>query len=281
MNALVKPDYAAWSLSEAVVSDFMGKGAYVLGDRLNGRACAELLAEVRKGRRFDQSLFMTEADYLEGRSAARGERSLLAGLDGKLDFVERAPPIVEALWSLLGPDYRMLERAVVCLLPEAAIPAWVQRRLFASGETSLTAFVRPGLRDMSYRTAGGVRRPAEVAERADEVVSLDVYLHPVTDLEAPLHLLQGSHRLGALDAPTALKRTGQGAWRYRHPAHGEMFLSERAVVGEAGMAVLRHGWTLCGDAEGGQHERITLSYRFGRGSARTAGIDSVNASLAD
>ena len=34
MNALARTDYAAWSLSEAVVSDFVRKGAHVFDERL-------------------------------------------------------------------------------------------------------------------------------------------------------------------------------------------------------------------------------------------------------
>ena len=277
MNALARTDYAAWSLSERVVSDFTGRGAYVFDERLSGPACGELLGEIRKGRRFDQSLFLTEAEFIAGH-AARRERGLLAGMDGKLDFVERAPQVVEALWSLLGPDYQILDREVVCLLPEASIPAWVQRRVFASGEADLTDYVRPGLRDVAYRLPAALGRAPELGEHPCEMVTLDVYLHAVGETEAPLHLLEGSHRMGALAAPASLKRTGPVAWRCRH-GQGEMLLTERALVGESGSAVLRHGWTLCGDAQGAQHERISLSYRFGRGAVRAAGIDTVNASL--
>lgn len=278
MNALVRTDYAASSLSEEVVSAFMRKGVYVFEERLSESACAALLADVRRGWRLDESLFLSEAEF--DASAPPPRRSLLEALDGKLAFVERAPQIVQALWSLLGPDYEVLDREMVCLLPESVIPAWVKRRIQGVGDGELAAFVRPERRGVSYRARLDLRQEPDSGERPGEAVTLDVYLHAVAETEAPLCVLEGSHRLGAFDAPANLARTAPGAWRYRNARLGDLNLIERQLVAKAGCAVLRHGWTLSGDAPGAQHPRISLQYRFGRGATRETGIDAVNAWLA-
>jgi|GEM_PF-6749008 len=277
MNALARTDYAAWSLSEAVVSELMRHGLYVFDEAVSPRGCAELLAEIRRDRRFDASLFLTEDEFAEAPEA-RGGRGLLDGFDGKLEFIERAPQLVEALWSLLGPDYRILGREVICLLPEAAIPQWVRRRLFASGEGDLAPYFRPERRDIVYCAAGDLRQDPYQDVWPAEVLTLDVNLHAVGDAEG-LRLLEGSHRMGPLETSACLQRTAPGAWRCRNGMKREMRLDEYVFAGEAGSAALRHGWTLWGDAAA-QQERITLRYRFRRGAVRAAGIDVVNAHLA-
>ena len=277
MSALAKTDYAPWSLSEAVVSDLTGKGLHLFDERLDVRGCAALLGEVRARRRFDDSLFLTEAEHAAARAAPAGA-SLLDRFDARLAFIERAPQIVEALWSLLGPDYRMIERRLVCVLPHRRLPDWIRRRAQAGRVGDLSAFVRPELRDLDYLDgADFAQDPAGDAE----VVTLHVHLHPLAAADGPARVLEGSHRLGRSAFPPALKPTGPDRWRYRNGAHGEMYVTERAVPGEAGAAALWHAFTLRGvRAEAVEDAQLALRYRFARGEARSAGIDAVNRSLA-
>lgn len=277
MSALAKTDYAPWSLSEAVVSDLAGKGLHLFEERLDFRGCAALLAEIRSARRFDDSLFLTEAEHAAGtRSSA--ERGLLDRMEGRLAFIERAPPVVEALWSLLGPDYRIVERQLVCVLPHDRLPAWVRRRAEGGRVGDLSAYVRPELRGVSYCDGQDfVQDPAGDAE----IVTLHVALDAATEADAPPHVLEGSHRLGFTPFPHDLKRIGPDSWRYRRGAHDEMYVTERALSGEAGSAALWHACTLSGTPGGAvEQPRISLRYRIARGEARSAGIDAVNGSLA-
>jgi hypothetical protein len=284
MSALAKTDYAPWSLSEEVVADFIRKGAHVFDDRLDGGGCSDLLAQIRAARRLDENLFLSEAEFDAGAQCAdldpRPGRNLLERLESRLGFVERSPQIVEALWSLLGPDYRILDKTVVCGLPTSAIPDWVKRRMRGDPANDLGVYVRPEHRDVSY--SHGVDFQQDLAgDEAPEgdVVTLHVYLHPVTEQEAPLRLMEGSHRLGGTVFPHDLKRTGPDGWRYRNGRFGEMYLTERVLTGETGLAVLWHPCLLHG-AQPADHERVSLRYLIARGDARSAGIDAVNASLA-
>lgn len=286
MNALAKTDYAAWSLSEAVVSDLVRKGVHVFDERLDERGCADLLAQIRDVRRFDESLFLSEAEFEASlQHAGPGPepgRNLLERLEPKLGFVERSPQIVEALWSLLGPDYRILDKTVVCDVSAGAIPAWLKRRIHSNPVNNLGAYVRPEHRDITY--FHGIDFQQDLVDckgRDADFVTLNVYLHPVTEQDAPICLLEGSHRLGGAVFPHDLKRTGPGSWRYRNGRFGEMYLTQRVLTGETGFAALWHACSLHGaQPHAGDQERISLRYLIGRGEAAAAGIDAVNASLA-
>lgn len=275
MNALARTDYAPWSLSEAVVSDFIRKGAHVFEDPLSARACAELVAEIADGRRFDQSLFLDEGDSLSGGTAAGW---LLERLEPKLAFVERAPQIVEALWSLLGPDYRIIDKAVVCDLPDHAVPTWLKRLAHSGQVGDLTRFVRPDRRDVVC--AWGEDFHQNVVEdriAPAEIVTLDVCLQGA---DAGVRLLEGSHRMGVSTFPHDLKRSSGEGWRYRTATLGEMFVTERALPTETGSVALWHACTLHAADRPVEQPRIALRYLIARGAGVSTGIDAVNRSLA-
>jgi hypothetical protein len=283
MSALALSDFAPWSLSEAVVSDFVRKGAHVFEEPIDPRACSELLAEIRDARRFDESLFLTEAEFnADPRSLGAGpkpSRNLLERLD--LGFVERAPQVVEALWSLLGPDYRILDKTIICEVPARALPEWLKRRGHGDPTRGLGAYVRPEFRDMAYAHGADFHQDLIAApDRPADFVSLHVDLHPVAEADAPVQLLEGSHRMGAAAFPHDLKRTGAGGWRYRNGACGDLFVTQRALTGEGGLAALWHACALHGTPPAAARERIALRYRIARGRAAATGLDSVNATLA-
>jgi hypothetical protein len=281
MSALPKFGFEPWSLPEAVVSDFVRKGMHLLDQPLDARACAAFLAEVRAGRRFDQTLFLSEAEF-EAGAPTGGTDNLLERLEPRLGFVERAPQVVQALWSLLGPDYRIVEKKIVCSLPAGRLPDWVKRRIRGQAAEGLAAFVRPEHRGLDY--VQGADFHQDLADRPHggaAFVALHVYLHPVAEGDAPLHVLEGSHRLGAAAYPHDLRRVAPGSWRYRNGLHDEMFVTPRVLTGEAGSAALWHPCMLhASEPPAGDRERISLRYLAARGEAAAAGIDSVNATLA-
>ena len=284
MSALAKTDYAPWSLSEEVVSDFTRKGAHIFDDRLDAGSCGDLLAQIRAARRLDESLFLSEAEFDADPHAAdvspRPGRNLLERLDSRLSFVERSPQIVEALWSLLGPDYRILDKTVVCDVPTSAIPEWVKRRLRGEPASDLGVYVRPEHRDVAYSYGGDFHQDLmDNTDGGGDVIALHVYLHQVSEQDAPLQVLEGSHRLGGTAFPHDLKRTGPDSWRYRNGRFGEMYLTQRQLTGDTGFAAIWHACTLNG-VQPSDHERISLRYLISRGEAHAAGIDAVNASLA-
>jgi hypothetical protein len=285
MSAALQP-FVPWHLSEVVVSDLIRRGLHIFEDPVDPKACEALLRDIRATRRFDESLFLSEAEFDAAPQHTgvnpRPGRNLLERFDARLGFVERAPHLVEALWSLLGPDYTILDRKVVCGVPARAVPAWLKRRIHGNPVNNLGAYVRPEHRDVTYFYGIDFHQDLiDYKDRDADFVTLYVYLHPVTEADAPLHVLEGSHRMGGSVFPHDLKRTGPQSWRYRNGAQGDMFVTQQVLTGEAGFAALWHPCTLHGtQPDAADHERISLRYLIARGGAKAAGIDSVNATLA-
>jgi hypothetical protein len=272
------------SAAEAVAANLLDKGAHLFEQAVDPLACAELLARVRHLRRFDQGLFLSEAEFdadphYTGVNPKPG-RNLLEQM-GDLAFVERAPPLVEALSTLLGGDYQLLNRKFVCGIPDSSIPEWVRRRVLGNPVNNLGAYVRPEFRDITYFSGIDFHQDLiDYKDRVADFLTAYVYLHPVSDRDAPLHLLEGSHRLGASVFPHDLARIGPCTWRYDNGQAGQMSTTECVLIGEAGFAAIWHACTLHGTRPtAADRERISLRYLFARGNAASATLDAVNSSL--
>jgi hypothetical protein len=288
MNAIpLSRDLALFDLGQTVVADFIRNGAHRFEQPLDAAAAAALLAEIRATRAFDGGLFLTEAEFDADPQHVgvnpRPGRNLLERFEDRLGFVEQAGPIVEGVTALLGPGYEILNRKVVCGVPQTAVPEWLRARILGNPVNNLGAYVRPEFRDVTYFYGIDFHQDLiDYKAREADFLTLYVYLHPVSVRDAPLFLLEGSHRLGGAVFPHDLTRAGDDAWTYRNAEHGEIKVRQRVLTGGAGFAAMWHACTLHGtQPDAADHERISLRYLIARkdGPGPRTGIDQVNATL--
>jgi hypothetical protein len=248
-------------------------------------AAGELLALLRADRRYDGSLFLSEAAFdadpqYRGVNPRPG-RNLLERFPGKLDFIEQAPQIVAGLTSLLGPGYRIMDRKVVCGVPAKAIPAWLKRRIAGNPVNNLGAYVKPQNRDVTYFYGIDFHQDLiDHQEREADFVTLYIYLHKVTRADAPLFVLENSHSLGAAVFPHDLTQQGPEAWLYRNGGAGAVMTRQVVLTGDAGFAALWHACTLHGtQPDDGDEERISIRYLLGPAEGVRGGVHAVNDAL--
>jgi hypothetical protein len=265
--------------------DFIQRGYHAFPHRLDAAAAGRLLARIRATRAFDGALFLSEAAFdadphYTGVNPRPG-RNLLERFEADLAFVERDPGVVAALGELLGDGYEILNKKVVCGVPASAVPAWLKARITDNPVNNLGAYVRPEYRDITYFYGIDFHQDLiDFKDRDADFVTLYVYLHDVGAHDAPLYLLEESHRLGATLFPHDLARQGDGAWRYRDGRGGEMLCSQRKLVGEAGYAAMWHACTLHGtQPDAADNERLSLRYLLARRPGAPCGLDLVNATI--
>jgi hypothetical protein len=279
----------AWTLEPPcvggrAVDDVLRRGVHLFDQPVDAGAAADLLADLKAQRRYDDSLFLSEAAFdadpqYRGVNPRPG-RNLLDQYAGKLGFVERAPHIVSALTALFGPDYEMMDRKVVCGVPAKSIPAWLKARILGNPVNNLGAYVQPAYRDVTYFYGIDFHQDLiDFKDRDADFVTLYVYLHPVTGADAPLHVLESSHSLGAAVFPHDLAKQADG-WLYRNGDVGQVLAPQRVLTGEAGFCALWHACTLHGtQPDAADRERISLRYLFGPKAGSRGGINAVNESL--
>src|SRR3712207_5309757 len=87
------------------VEDFRRDGVHLFEQAVDAAAAGELLDAIRATRRFDGSLFLSEAAFDADRQHRgvnpRPGRNLLERFTDRLGFVEQAPHIVDGLTALL------------------------------------------------------------------------------------------------------------------------------------------------------------------------------------
>ena len=273
------------SPGQAAVEDLDARGYHLFPEPLDARAAAELHRALCATRGFDEGLFLSEAAF-DANPQHRGVnpcpgRNLLERFADRLGFVEAAPQVQAALAAVLGPDYRLLDRKVVCGVPERSIPEWIRRRIAGNPVNNLGPYIRPEFRDVTYFYGIDFHQDLiDYKARAADFITLYVYLHPVTASDAPLFVLEESHSLGGAVFPHDLTRIGEGRWLYRNGAAGAVEARQVVLTGAAGFAAMWHACTLHGtQPDAADSERISLRYIFERGASPAAGIDRVNGRL--
>lgn len=267
------------------ISDFIETGAHLFQAPVDAAAATGLLADIRATRAFDETLFLSEAEFdadpqYTGVNPRPG-RNLLERVEDRLGFVEQAPQIVEAVTALLGHDYEILNKKVVCGVPARSIPDWLKARIHGNPVNNLGAYMKPQNRDITYFYGIDFHQDLiDYKEREADFLTLYVYLHPVTKADAPLYLLEGSHKLGGSVFPHDLTRATPDTWLYRNGEHGEVETRQRILTGGTGFAAMWHACTLHGtQPDAADHERISLRYLIARGQGRAPGMEAVNATL--
>jgi hypothetical protein len=264
--------------------DFIERGYHMFGAPVDAVAAGRLLAKIRATRAFDGGLFLSQAAFdadphYTGVNPRPG-RNLLDTFEAGLGFVERDPALVAGLTELLGDGYETLNRKVVCGVPASAVPAWLKARITDNPVNNLGAYVRPEYRDVTYFYGIDFHQDLiDFRDRDADFVTLYVYLHPVGAHDAPLYLLEESHKLGATLFPHDLARDGAG-WRYRDRIGGEVATRQTMLVGGAGFTAMWHPCTLHGtQPDDADSERLSLRYLFAKQPGVKAGLDVVNATL--
>ena len=270
---------------ERAIGDFISGGYHRFGEVVDPEACAALLADIRRLRRFDESLFLTEAEFdadpqHKGVNPRPG-RNLLERFEPRLGVVEAEAHITLGLEAMLGPGYELLDRKLVCGVPAKAMPEWLKQRIHGNPVNNLGAYVRPEYRDVTYFY--GIDFHQDLIDhpaREADFVTLYVYLHDVEREDAPLFLLENSHQFGGTLFPHRLKREWEGYWSYGDGRGQECRARQVMLTGGAGFAAMWHACTLHGtQPDGADRERISLRYLLAKREGVTAGIDRVNARI--
>lgn len=269
-----------------VTGDLATRGFHVFSPGVDPVAATDLLMAVQATRAFGPDLFLSETDFLADPQFRgvnpRPGRNLVDRIDASLDFVEDDPAIVAGLTELLGAGYQRLDRKLVCGVPRDWMPDWVRARIEGKAVNNLGPYIRPEYRDITY--FAGIDFHQDLIDhpaRTADFVTLYVYLHPVTAVDAPLFVLEGSQRLASTLFPHDLTPAGDDVWTYGDGRGGSMAVTQRMLTGGTGYAAVWHACTLHGTQQDtAEHPRLSLRYLLARDpGADETGIDAVNRAL--
>lgn len=248
------------------LSDFAETGIHHFPDAVDSAPCAALLEQVLGLRTFDESLFLSEQEFLanpqfKGVNPVPG-RNLADQLGESVSFIDSNPDIGQMLTAILGPDYTVRDRKFVCGVPVENLPQWVSTQIRKTGVKNLGPYVRPEYRDITYFS--GIDFHQDIIDwpsGGPTFITMYVYLSTVGATDAPLHVIPGSHVLGATTFPHDLNRFEDGEWQYSDRKRKAVRASHHVLVGGPGDVNLWHPFILHGtQADANSHARISLRY---------------------
>lgn len=272
------------SADHPAIGDFIDRGYHAFPG-VNPAAARALLDKIKSGRKFGENLFLSEAEFDADPQYIgvnpRPGRNLLEAHETELGFVEADAAITDALTAMLGDGYEILLKKLICGVPASVVPDWLKARIHGNPVNNLGAYVRPEYRDVTYFYGIDFHQDLiDYPEREADFVTLYVYLHDVGVHDAPLFLLEDSHRLGGSLFPHDLTRE-EGGWLYRDGRGGEVHARQHLLTGGTGYAAMWHACTLHGtQPDAADNERLSLRYLVARApGVKGSGIDTVNATL--
>ncbi|MDB5980610.1 MAG: mitomycin antibiotic biosynthesis protein [Pseudomonas sp.] len=279
---------------QTYVNNLMEQGAHLFGEILDANQTLGLYRQMVAARDFGPGLFMDEVEYLaqENHLNANPTKTFnfLNAFEPQLSFIEQDSRITELLDKVLGDDYEVVIKKAVCGVPDAWLPDWVRERIRDVNVANLGPYIKKPFRDITYFR--GIDFHQDIIDWPQGRVELDpssfltlyVYLHEVTERDSPLHLLPGSHRLGATLFPHRLECLGDDRWAYEDDQGQKVECRDHTLVGGPGYVGLWHNCTLHGtrplDDESDRF-RLSLRYLIGKsnGHSGQTAIDDINHSL--
>lgn len=246
---------------------FLEDGVESLEGVLDPSACQSLYDHVLVDRPFSPEMFVAEDAYRANPvrrhvNPIQGERNLIESYD--LSFIEENPRFQAAIGRVLGRGYKIERRKFVISLPQAWVPAWVCAEIEGASSANINPYLRPEFRDVTYMQGIDFHQDMiDFRDREPDFVTCYVYLAPVGADDSPIHLIPGSHRLGATTFPHDLEMLHGSSPRIRYRA-GEGRAVELRVdrlTGGAGQAWFWHSCLLHGTRPNtGDRPRVSVRY---------------------
>lgn len=272
---------------DALVRD----GIYDFGNLIDAASASAIHDRALAMRQFGPALFSTEREYRDdpqhwGVNPLDG-RNFIEHFVDELACIEQHPSLRRVVHQILGAGYQIHNKKFVCAIPDDWLPPYLSRIAAEKAINNLGAYIRPEFRDITYFRGIDFHQdvidwPAWKPEKkTHQFLTLYVYIHDVTEHDAPLVVLPGSHHFGATRFPHTLGSLGAGRWRYEDGRGNSMNCKQRVLIGPIGNASLWHSCLLHGTeqrAVGGC--RLSLRYILQRAAGDDeVGLDAVNAGI--
>lgn len=273
----------------SIQNQFRSEGYANLGVVVSEAVCNKVFTEIKKIQDFSSFIFLDEKKFLENPQYKNVNpipgRNILENLEDEVEEIEQSKGIVDALHQVLGENYVILNKKVICGVPESWIPGWVLERIKTNPVNNLGAYVKPEFRHVTYFY--GIDFHQDIIDwsgREPDFVTLYIYLHRVDKNSAPLNLLPKSHHLGVDKFPHELISKGGSCpeWSLKNQINNvSLSTRQKTILGDAGNVAFWHSYTIHGTTPNiNSEERLSLRYLIAKNSLNTNTLlDSVNAEI--
>lgn len=275
-----------------ILKNFIEHGIYSFGTIFNKQECANILKEIKNTRHFGPSIFLNEEQYNQNTQHTNTNPQKGHSLLEKLNtsFITDNEPFMSAIRFLLGEDFVVVINKIICGVPHAWLPDYVAQAVENINVANLNPYIKTEYRDITHFRGIDYHQdmidwPKDRTELAPETfITAYIYIHDVTPTQSPLHIMPGSHKLGASMFPHNLINYKDNLWKYVDDNNRVMDLHSEIITGEAGYGAMWHACTLHGTQPVKNHTddmRLSIRLMFAKSpeNKKVEGIDVINASV--
>jgi hypothetical protein len=256
----------------ASAQDFIINGFVNISNIVNidKSLCHQLYKDIIESRDFksifiDKPIDLSQLKY-KGVNPRPDANNLLLSLN--TSFIEDNSALNKILNELLG-NYNILLKKIICGLPDNLIPDWCIEIVKDKPVPNLGAYIKPQYQDITYfRGIDWHQDIIDYPGKDPRFITLYIYLHDVTTLDAPLWVIPKSHLLGATKFPHNIETLDGRRLKYTDDNNSNsLSLLQYPLIGETGSVYFWHSNVLHGTTQvNGTSPRISLRYLIERNS---------------
>lgn len=280
-------DYASY---KQVFRDLEKTGLHILPLPLEKTIAEKIYTKARALRTFGKNMFLSEKTFNKNPQYwgvnPTQDRNFIHAFQEELLAIEQSPLLTSYFDRLLGKGYLIHNKKFVCGVPDTWIPSWVTKKINNISIANLGAFIKPEYRDITYFHGIDFHQdiidyPAWPAEKkTPSIITLYIYIHEVTEKDAPLFVMPGSHIYGASRFPHTLRHTSpeSNQWEYHDDDKHTLVCTHHVLTGPAGYTAFWLPYVLHGTQPVAHTKTMRLSLRYilqRSPTARHAGIDTL------
>lgn len=270
------------------LKNFIDLGFHHFDTKVDTDKSRFLLKKVLSSREFSSNIFIDESDFkispqFKGVNPVKG-RNLAEKLSHSTLYIENNSSVRDTLETILGHDYKVIDKKFVCGIPLEWIPEWVGEYILETGVKNLGPYIKPKYRDMTYFS--GIDFHQDIIDwpgSSANFITMYVYLDDVGLNDAPLHVLLGTHIFGATKFPHKIKLLEKDTWSYIDDKGNQEVFKQQVLKGGCGDINLWHPFILHGTQPAkSSTPRISLRYLIEAESLETDsknGLSQINKTI--
>ena len=243
------------------------------------KKCRKLYKDIAKKVVINSKIFLTYKSYLKNRKNIK-TGDVLSNLN--IDFIFKNKNINLYLETILGKNYILADKRVICGMPKKYIPNYITKRENMRN-INLGHFIKKKYRTVRYFNGIDFHQDQmDYSSTKCKVVTLYVYLDEVTKNSSPLIILPKSHKLGPDLFPHHLvKRKGKILYTTRKKK--KLLTTEKKLLGKPGESWVWHSCLLHGTRSNiSTNGRISLRLKYKKNErSKNTAVDKANKFFGD
>ena len=228
-------------VSSMSTKKFLNNGYYQFENTISKDECIKFNRFLKKNYKINKNIFLSEKDFLNNKKKYKNlnPSNVLDKYD--TSFLFENNNFSSKLELLLGKDYLLCEKKVICSVPAKLYPKWIDRYQPAN-IPNLTPYLKPHYRDLRFFKGADFHQDLmDHPKHKANFMTVYIYLDKVTNSMSPLILLPKTHYIGPEAYPHNLELS-MNKFRLKSKKNKIIKGNQVTIIGEAGTV---WGWHTC------------------------------------